>query len=356
MRIESLLLGRASGRQQLPAGVFCKGMLVIMWIGNSGVGGSEAAAAADFCGVEQSRLVDDSSWHVLALVGFFVCSVCAFWAGSFANSQGLVLCRSGSKRLGSKSRRADSMYMKSCNGTYGSAGSALAVQSPHHPSTSVPYVKASMKLDKQQLNLSSDASMMEQLVPEITHHALSYLDFKSLCSMSMTNSVMRKAANDDSAWKALYHKDFTVEQSSIIPPHGWKAHYAVTKAVADVNKSFYKKFRAKSLRGMSRLWLRADYVKCIHPGGEILSGYETVIENWRLVFNWSQRYDFQLQDVRVRVYGDMAWVTLKEYVNASEEPLLATNCFEFHGGQWYIVHHHSSPQLEAPGADYGLFG
>lgn len=50
------------------------------------------------------------------------------------------------------------------------------------------------------------ASMMEQLVPEITTHALSYLDYLSLCRLSMTNSLMRKAANDDNAWKALYHK------------------------------------------------------------------------------------------------------------------------------------------------------
>lgn len=52
----------------------------------------------------------------------------------------------------------------------------------------------------------SGASMMEQLVPEITTHTLSYLDYPSLCRLSMTNSLMRKAANDDNAWKALYHK------------------------------------------------------------------------------------------------------------------------------------------------------
>lgn len=50
------------------------------------------------------------------------------------------------------------------------------------------------------------ASMMEMLVPEITTHALSFLDYPSLCRLSMTNSLMRKAANDDNAWKALYHK------------------------------------------------------------------------------------------------------------------------------------------------------
>lgn len=49
-------------------------------------------------------------------------------------------------------------------------------------------------------------SMIEQLAPEITTHALSYLDYASLCRLSMTNSVMRKAANDDGNWKVLYHK------------------------------------------------------------------------------------------------------------------------------------------------------
>jgi 6-phosphogluconolactonase (cycloisomerase 2 family) len=67
-------------------------------------------------------------------------------------------------------------------------------------------------------------------------------------------------------------QDFTAEQDAVVPPNEWKAHYSVTKAVADVNMSFYKKFKAKSLRGMSSIWLQADYVKCIHPGGELLSG------------------------------------------------------------------------------------
>lgn len=69
-----------------------------------------------------------------------------------------------------------------------------------------------------------------------------------------------------------FYQDFSGEQDTVVAANKWKAHYAVTKAVADANKTFYKKFKAKSLRGMSKLWLQADYVKCIHPGGELLSG------------------------------------------------------------------------------------
>ncbi|CAN4077552.1 unnamed protein product [Withania somnifera] len=66
------------------------------------------------------------------------------------------------------------------------------------------------------------ASMMEQLVPEITTHALSYLDYPSLCRLSMTNSLMRKAANDDNAWKALYHKVYNAVIGSWQMAFNWE--------------------------------------------------------------------------------------------------------------------------------------
>ncbi|XP_044487680.1 F-box protein SKIP8-like isoform X2 [Mangifera indica] len=119
----------------------------------------------------------------------------------------------------------------------------------------------------------SGASMMEQLVPEITTHALSYLDYPSLCRLSMTNSLMRKAANDDNAWKALYHKDFTWEQDSVMPVRGWKAYYAATRAIVNVNAEFFNIIRERSLPAMSHFWLNADYVKCIHASGELFSGF-----------------------------------------------------------------------------------
>ncbi|CAI0408752.1 unnamed protein product [Linum tenue] len=186
------------------------------------------------------------------------------------------------------------------------------------------------------------ASMMEQLVPEITTHALSYLDYPSLCRLSMTNSLMRKAANDDNAWKALYHKDFTLEQVSVTPVNGWKAYYAATRAIVNLNAEFFSIIRESSLQEMSRFWLNADYVKCIHASGELFSGYNAVIQSWQHAFNWEQGVDFQVRDVRVRVLTDTAWVTMKSYVELETGPFHVTNVFEFHNGRWYMVHHHSS--------------
>eukprot|EP00850_Spirogloea_muscicola_P020914 SM000230S07350 [mRNA] locus=s230:110686:111745:+ [translate_table: standard] len=188
---------------------------------------------------------------------------------------------------------------------------------------------------------TAQPSIMEQLVPEVTNHALSYLDFRSLCQLSMTNSVMRRAANDDAAWRALFCKDFCGDEGNARPPGGWKVHYAETRAVREANERFYCHFRAKCVRGMAALWRSADYVKCIHPGRELISGYDAVMESWCAIFSWAQRYDVQLLDVRIRVMGDMAWVTAKEVVNTAIDPLMVTNCFERHAGVWQMVHHHS---------------
>lgn len=153
---------------------------------------------------------------------------------------------------------------------------------------------------------------------------------------------MRKAANDDNAWKALYHKDFTLEQDSVTPTNGWKAYYAATRAIVNINTEFFNIVRDKSLPAMSRFWLNADYVKCIHASGEPFSGYNAVMQSWQIVFNWEQGLNFQVRDVRARVLTDMAWVTMKTYVDMDTGPFNMTNVFEFHNGRWYMVHHHSS--------------
>ncbi|KAH6804405.1 Nuclear transport factor 2 family protein [Perilla frutescens var. frutescens] len=191
----------------------------------------------------------------------------------------------------------------------------------------------------------SGASMMEQLVPEITTHALSYLDYPSLCRLSMTNSLMRKAANDDNAWKALYHKDFTLEQDNVTPPNGWKAYYAATRAIVTVNAEFFRVIRERLLQAMRQFWLNADYVKCFHATGESFSGYNAVMESWQLAFNWENVADFQIQDVRARVTSSMAWVTMKAYLDIGAGPFNVTNIYELHNGRWYMVHHHCSAML-----------
>uniref|UniRef100_A0A0A8XNI2 SnoaL-like domain-containing protein n=1 Tax=Arundo donax TaxID=35708 RepID=A0A0A8XNI2_ARUDO len=109
---------------------------------------------------------------------------------------------------------------------------------------------------------------------------------------------------------------------------------------------------------MSRFWLNADYVKCIHATGEFFTGYNAVMESWGLLFNWGQDggqgIAFQIRDVRIRVLGDVAWVNMKANVDVDPVLFHVTNVYEFRNGWWYMVHHHSS--LVADPAPHNPFG
>ncbi|OVA06275.1 hypothetical protein BVC80_8393g6 [Macleaya cordata] len=118
----------------------------------------------------------------------------------------------------------------------------------------------------------------------------------------------------------VINRDFTVEQDRVNPPDGWKAYYAATRAVVDVNAEFYEIIRERALSEMGRFWLKADYVKCVHCSGDLFTGYRAVMQSWHLAFNWGDEIAFQIQDVRVRVLSDMAWVTMRTCTNVDTGP------------------------------------
>ncbi|KAK2991430.1 hypothetical protein RJ640_019076 [Escallonia rubra] len=144
--------------------------------------------------------------------------------------------------------------------------------------------------------------------------------------------------------------DFTLEQDNVRPVNGWKAYYAATRAIVNTNSEFFNFIRERALPAMGHLWLNADYVKCVYASGELFSGYTAVMESWQTAFNWEQ-VNFQVRDVRARVLTDVAWVTMKAYLDVDSGPYNMTNVFEFHNGQWYMVHHHSSVMLIHGGAE-----
>ncbi|KMZ66145.1 F-box protein SKIP8 [Zostera marina] len=274
-----------------------------------------------------------------------VCFFCAFFAIRRSLSSNVI-----NKKIGGKD------HSKFCRGIFFACGGEMGSLVPDddysngNDDVSVKSAKAASAAIERQ----AGGSMMEQLVPEITTHALSYLDYPSLCRLSMTNSSMRRAANDDNAWKMLYHKDFTLEQDNIVPDKGWKAYYASTKAVVTVNTAFFNVITERSAGSMRRLWLNADYVKCILGSGQFgvsLSGYNAIIERFEMAIHWVQDegINFDVQDVRTRITGNMAWVTMKAYVEIAGGPFHVTNIFEFHNGQWLMVHHHSSGMLVVGG-------
>ncbi len=136
------------------------------------------------------------------------------------------------------------------------------------------------------------------------------------------------------------------------------------QAVLEANRHFYQAFEALDLEQMDEVWLHEDWVECVHPGWDLLLGWEEVRESWARIFAGTQRMKVDISSVWVRVEGDVAWVACTEHVTSTfdrgfDQALVqATNIFVRRpasadvpsevggagpGGQWQMVAHHASP-------------
>ncbi len=123
--------------------------------------------------------------------------------------------------------------------------------------------------------------------------------------------------------------------------------------VEEANARFYRAFESLDLAEMDQVWSHADYVRCIHPGWSLLAGWEAVRQSWEAIFKDSREMRFSISDVHIHVGGELAWVTCTESIlsqargTISVTSVLATNIFERRGGDWLLIHHHSSHILAA---------
>ena len=121
--------------------------------------------------------------------------------------------------------------------------------------------------------------------------------------------------------------------------------------VRAANAEFYAAFESLDISRMEAVWLRENYIRCVHPGWSLLTGWDAVMESWRRIFENTRRMHFTLTDVRVHVNGSVAWVTLYENLDsvqgeqASSAVVLTTNIFEAGTQGWRMIHHHGSPVM-----------
>lgn len=126
---------------------------------------------------------------------------------------------------------------------------------------------------------------------------------------------------------------------------------ATDEAVQAINAEFYAAFESLDIRRMEAVWLRKGYIRCVHPGWSLLTGWDAVMQSWRQIFENTQQMRFTLTDVRVNVSGSLSWVTLYENLasnvqgEANSAVVLTTNLFEDSEQGWRMIHHHGSPVM-----------
>ena len=123
--------------------------------------------------------------------------------------------------------------------------------------------------------------------------------------------------------------------------------------VMEANKNFYSALQGLSLEEMEAVWLQEEWVRCLHPGWDLLEGWEAVRESWQQIFENTKFLQVSVGIQFVRVEKSMAWVCCTEKISSAAEGrfetayVQTTNIFKQHNGGWYLVHHHAS-HLPAP--------
>ncbi|PON11227.1 DUF4440 domain-containing protein [Candidatus Entotheonella serta] len=123
--------------------------------------------------------------------------------------------------------------------------------------------------------------------------------------------------------------------------------------VRRANERFYRAFESLDMDLMGAVWVQTERAKCVHPSWDLLEGWEVIAKSWAAIFTNTNYMRFVITDVSVHLYGHVAWVTCVENLSSAAgstqiSRILATNVYEHLDDDWYIVHHHASPVLQAP--------
>jgi uncharacterized protein (TIGR02246 family) len=120
-------------------------------------------------------------------------------------------------------------------------------------------------------------------------------------------------------------------------------------AVKQVNTRFYEALSTQNLKAMESVWLKESWVRCVHPGWEILKGWESVRQSWVSIFKNAEYLKIRVTNVSVQIGQDIAWLVCTENIASAHEAnyqtavALATNVYHKVDGQWLLAHHHASP-------------
>ena len=121
--------------------------------------------------------------------------------------------------------------------------------------------------------------------------------------------------------------------------------------IIKVNQAFYRSFEKKDIDAMSNIWSQGTGSICIHPGWDVLRGWQEIRKSWEKIFKNTNYIEINLDIISIEIRHELAYIVLIENImqvatgRRIEAKSIATNILEFMGGKWYFVSHHASPIL-----------
>lgn len=122
----------------------------------------------------------------------------------------------------------------------------------------------------------------------------------------------------------------------------------VLAALRETNDRFYRAFETLDLAAMERLWLHDPHVRCVHPGWDVLVGWDDVRAAWKRILQNTGWIRVSVTQSHAEVMGDVGLVGCSENITSGREGDVgvavaqATNLFRLTPDGWRIFVHHAS--------------
>lgn len=121
------------------------------------------------------------------------------------------------------------------------------------------------------------------------------------------------------------------------------------EALREADRRFYHALETLDLAGMDELWLHEPWVRCVHPGWDVLVGWDTVRRSWQRIFENTSWMRVTPTGIDSLSFGDVGLVACSENITAQRDDDVglavahATNLYLRTEAGWKMFHHHSSP-------------
>jgi len=129
----------------------------------------------------------------------------------------------------------------------------------------------------------------------------------------------------------------------VAPPEG-----DALAALRETNDRFYRAFETHDLAAMEGLWLHDPRVRCVHPGWDVLVGWDEVRAAWERILQNTGWIRVSVTQSHAEVMGDVGLVGCSENITSGREGDVgvavaqATNLFRLTPDGWRIFLHHAS--------------
>ena len=106
--------------------------------------------------------------------------------------------------------------------------------------------------------------------------------------------------------------------------------------------AYYKAFRTLDTEAMRQVWLDSNEVYCIHPAGDVQSGFQRVMASWALIFDRADAPEVTIRVLQRTENEGVAIHLVEEQIGqgGSSAIVLATNVYRKTANGWHMLSHH----------------